>query len=535
MNQGSSTNRPHGPLVGIALILAYAFAQSPTPIGSAHGADSPSGQSALRDKVTAYRESHEKQIIQEFRQLLALPNLASDTPNIQRNARAIADLLQTHGVKASLLGLEGAPPVVLGDLTTPGAKSTITFYAHYDGQPVDRAQWNGDPWIPVLRDKRLEAGGQVIDWGSVPEHIDPEWRLYARSASDDKAPIIAMVTALDALRATGIALSVNLRFLFEGEEEAGSPHLQAFLDKYKPQLATDAWLLCDGPVHQSNRMQVYFGARGTTDLEMTVYGPNRGLHSGHYGNWAPNPIVLLTHLLDSMRAEDSTILISGYYDDVRPITDAERKALAELPRVDEQLKSELGIASTEGNGATLAEQILKPAINIRGIQAGHVGAMAANVISTEASASIDFRLVPNETPESIRRLVERHIHKMGFYIVQTDPDPETRRSHAKIIKLAWAPGYPAARTPMDSAMSRAVVQSIEGALGAPVIKFPGLGGSIPMYLFQQVSHVPVIGVPIVNYDNNQHSSNENIRLGHLWDGIEVFAGLFASLGSNLAT
>ena len=501
---------------------------------SANDSRDTEAQQTLREKVTGYRAEHEKEIIQEFRQLLSLPNLASDGPNIQKNAHAIADLLKAHGVQAKLLESEGAPPVVFGELQSPGAKSTITFYAHYDGQPVDKTQWKGDPWIPVIRDRPLEAGGQIIEWDSIPNHLPPDWRLYARSASDDKAPIIAMVTALDALRASGIALSVNLKFFFEGEEEAGSPHLESFLDKYRSQLATDAWILCDGPVHQSNRMQVYFGARGTTDLEMTVYGPNRGLHSGHYGNWAPNPIVLLTHLLDSMRAEDSRILIYGYYDDVRPLTTAERRALSELPKIDEQLKSELGLAWSEGDVASLAEQILKPAINVRGIQAGHVGAQAANVISTEASASIDFRLVPNETPDNIRRLVERHIEKMGFYIVHDAPDAATRRSHARIIKLGWAPGYPAARTQMDLPMSRAVVSAIEGALGAPVIKVPGLGGSIPMYLFQEASHVPVIGVPIVNYDNNQHSSNENIRLGHLWDGIAVFAGLFASLGPDIA-
>jgi acetylornithine deacetylase/succinyl-diaminopimelate desuccinylase-like protein len=515
-------------LIGVLLVVqatwALAFSSGPQ-------ASLIAGKT-IHEKVAQYRAAHEKQILDEFRQLLSLPNLASDVPNIDKNAHAIADLLKSHGVESRLLEVEGAPPVVLGELRTPGAKSDLMFYAHYDGQPVDRTQWKGDPWAPILRDKPLEAGGQVLDWSSLPDHFSPDWRLYARSASDDKAPIICMIAALDALRTSGVPLSVNLKFFFEGEEEAGSPHLKAFLDKYGSQLKTDAWLLCDGPVHQTNRMQVFFGARGTTDLELTVYGPNRGLHSGHYGNWAPNPIMALTHLLDSIRDENSKILIDGFYDDVRPLTAAEKRAVAGMPPVEDRLKTELGLAWTEGEGATLEEQILKPAINIRGIQAGHVGSQAANVISTEANASIDFRLVPDQTLERVRKLVERHIQKMGFYIVRETPDAATRQSHAKIIKLVWGAGYPAARTPMDSSLSRAVVSAIEDVLGSPIVKCPGLGGSIPMYLFQEQGRVPVIGVPIVNYDNNQHSSNENVRIGNLWDGIEVFAGLFALIAQT---
>src|SRR5215470_7075151 len=219
------------------------------------------------------------------------------------------------------------------------------------------------------------------------------------------------MAALDALRASNAPLSVNVKFMFEGEEEAGSIHLPDILKEHPDALDADIWLLCDGPVHQSRRMQVFFGARGETDLEITTYGPARPLHSGHYGNWAPNPIILLTHLIDSMRDTNGTILIPGFYDDVRPLTPTEKQALARTPAADVQLKQELAIPSPEGGGALLAQQILKPGLNVRGIQAGHVGAQAANIISTEAQASIDFRLVPNQTPEKVRERVEDHIKR----------------------------------------------------------------------------------------------------------------------------
>ena len=482
----------------------------------------------VRDQVRTYREAHEKQIIGEFVSLLSIPNHAGDTADIERNAQAISAMLQARGVTVRLLRVPSASPVVFGELRTPGATRTIGIYAHYDGQPVVPAQWQHPAFNPVLRD----ASGREVNW-QAQEHFDPQERLYARSTSDDKAPIETTMAALDALRSAHVTPSVNLKFFFEGEEEAGSPHLADIIAKYPETLDADAWLLCDGPVHQSGRMQVDFGSRGDIDLEMTVYGPARPLHSGHYGNWAPNPIVLLTHLLDSMRDADAHILIPGFYDDVRPLTPSERRMLAQTPAADEQLKQELAIAQPEGDGAKLAEQILKPAINVHGIQAGHVGEEAANVIGTEARASFDIRLVPNQTPERVRQEIEQHITRQGFFIVHQTPDLVTRCAHARVVKLEWGAGYPAYRAPVDNPMAQAVVRSVEQATGGPIIQVVSLGGSVPMYLFEGKEHRPVIGVPIANADNNQHAANENLRLQNLWDGIEIFGTLFAQLGSNL--
>ena len=215
-------------------------------------------RTTVANEARAWRAQHEREILQEFSDLLAIPNLASDAPNIQRNAAAIRALLEKRGLTTQLLTLGDAPPIVVGDLAAPGAKRTIAFYAHYDGQPVDPAKWKSDPWKPVMRD----GAGHDVDWRNA-KTIDPEWRLYARSSGDDKAPIIGMLAALDALRASGLKPGVNLRFVFEGEEEAGSPHLAQYLEKYPKVLRPDAWVLCDGPVHQSRRMELFFGARGT--------------------------------------------------------------------------------------------------------------------------------------------------------------------------------------------------------------------------------------------------------------------------------
>jgi acetylornithine deacetylase/succinyl-diaminopimelate desuccinylase-like protein len=367
----------------------------------------------------------------------------------------------------------------------------------------------------------LEAGG-----------IDPEWRLYARSASDDKAPLVAVLAALDALAAAGVPRSVNLKFFLEGEEEAGSPHLPQALPAHAELLAADGWLLCDGPVHQTRRMQVYFGARGVMGLEVTAYGPLRPLHSGHYGNWAPNPAVEIARVIASLRDTNGRILVPGFYEDVRPLSPAEKEALAAVPPVEGALQDALALSRTEGDGAPLVQQIMLPALNVRGLQSGAVGERASNAIPGEATASIDFRLVPDQTPEKVRARVEAHLRAQGYTLTGHAPTAAERRAAPRLLRLEWEGGYPPARTALDLPFSRAVVAAVEEARG-DVVRIPSLGGSVPMYLFAQVTGRPIVGLPIVNHDNNQHAADENLRLQNLWDGIETFAALVARMGPLL--
>ncbi len=509
---------------GIALGLALLGAFGPNVRAQGDGA-------GLRTQIRAYRAAHDVEILRELSDFLAIRNLASDSIGIRRNADHLRAMLERRGIATRLLeSPAGGPPVVYGELITRGATRTVMLYAHYDGQPVDTTQWVTPPWSPVLRDKPITDGGREIAFPTAPGSVQGEWRLYARSSGDDKSPIVAMLTAIDALRAARAPLTVNVKFFFEGEEEAGSGHLRPLLDRYADLLRADVWLFGDGPVHQSRRQQVVFGVRGVTGVELTVYGPARALHSGHYGNWAPNPIVLLSHLIASMRTDDGRITIAHFSDDVLPITDTDRQALRSIPRVDSALREEFQLAATEGNGAPLMERIMLPALNLRGIRGGQVGATASNTINTEARASIDFRLVPNQTPGRVRALVEAHARAQGFWLTNHDPGPEERRAHSKILKMEWEAGYPATRTSMSLPVSRAVIQSVEEAIGGPVITVPTLGGSLPMHEFAEVLRTPLIVLPIVNHDNNQHAANENLRLQNLFDGIEVYAGVLSRIG-----
>jgi acetylornithine deacetylase/succinyl-diaminopimelate desuccinylase-like protein len=482
--------------------------------------------------VREYRKANEDRIVRELREFLAIPNVASDTANIQNNAERLRGMLEARGIETHLLPVEGRGPVVFGKLEVPGAKRTVIFYAHYDGQPVDAAEWTDKaPFEPILYDNAMEAGGKRIPFPAAAEtsHYKDDWRIYARSASDDKSPIVALLAALDALNENKIPLTVNLKVIFEGEEEAGSEHLQQTLELHKNLLAADVLLTGDGPVHQSGRPLIFFGARGDIGLDITVYGPVRALHSGHYGNWAPNPAMGLSRLLAAMKDENGRVLIPHYYDDVAPLGDAEKKAIAELPFNDAELQKELGIAKPEGAGKKLAELLMEPSLNIRGIRSAYVGDQAQNVVPDRAEASFDARLVKGEDPKEKSRQIVEFIRKQGFFVVDREPTMDQRRSHDKVAKVIEQGGYRASRTRMDLPVSKAIIKVIKDSQGGDVVVAPTLGGSVPMYVFEDLG-LPWVGVPIVNYDNHQHSSDENLRLGHFWKGMETYGALLA--GSN---
>jgi acetylornithine deacetylase/succinyl-diaminopimelate desuccinylase-like protein len=504
----------------LAAALALAVLAGPAP---AAPVPAESRAAAAAKEARTWRRSHERAILAEFVRFLALPNVASDKPGIEKNAAALRALLEQRGLTVRVLKQGDAPPVVVGDLAGPAGARTVAFYAHYDGQPTDTLSWHGLPWTPVLR----SASGAELPLGG-DQPLDPEARLYARSAGDDKAPILAMLVALDALRAAGTKPAFHLRLVFEGEEEAGSPHLAAYMKAEPVLLRPDAWLICDGPVHQSGLPLLAFGARGTTSVELTVYGPVKGLHDGHYGNWVPNPASLLVRLLATLRDDEGQVTIPGFRDEVTPPSEAERAAIKAIPDVEPSLRSEFEIGDVEGGGAALNETLLQPAINIRGLKAGNVGDRATNTIPTEARASIDFRLVPAQTPASVRAHFEEHLASLGWTVVADVPDSATRVTHEKLVRLEWGAGYPAARTPLDAPFSSEVTRLIT-ALGIEPVRTPTLGGSVPMYLFRQPRDTPAIILPIANHDDNQHAPNENLRLQNLWDGIETFAALFAGL------
>ena len=519
-----------GLMASLAVCAASTKAQDPAQ-NVAHRTVVPA--SHVVQEVRAYRMDNEKRIVRELAEFLAIPNVASDTENIQKNAAHLVEMLEARGIETHLLPIAGRGPVVFGKLTTPTARRTLIFYAHYDGQPVDASAWtDSKPFEPALRSDAIEAGGKRLPFpensGKEDRPYQDDWRIYARSASDDKSPIVAMLAAIDALQARNIPLAVNLKFILEGEEEAGSDHLQQALELHKNLLDADLLITGDGPVHQSGRPLIFFGNRGDIGLDVTVYGPVRALHSGHYGNWAPNPAMELARLLASMMDANGRVLINGYYDDLAPLGEAEKKALQAMPQNDADLQRELGIAKPDGGGKKLVELLTEPSLNIRGLRSAYVGSQAQNVVPDRAEASIDARLVKGEDPKNKFEQIAAFIRKQGYFVVDREPTMDERRAHALVAKVSNQGGYRASRTSMELPASTALIHVMQAATGGDLVIAPTLGGSVPMYIFEDFK-LPWIGVPIVNYDNHQHSSDENLRLGQFWRGIEVYAALLADL------
>jgi acetylornithine deacetylase/succinyl-diaminopimelate desuccinylase-like protein len=462
----------------------------------------------LRARVNAYVASKQKQIVAELLELLAIPNVAADRPNIRRNAEHLKGLLGRHGLRAEVLETDGNP-LVYGALDVPGATRTLLFYCHYDGQPVDAAKWNQpDPFKPVVRGEGADA------------------RIYARSASDDKSPIVALLTAIDALKAVDAAPTSNIRVILDGEEEASSPSLVPAIARYKDRLRADVMVILDGPSHSSGRPTLVYGARGIVTADLTVFGPKSGVHSGNYGNWMPNPAQRLAALLASMKDDDGRVLVAGYYDAVAPLTAEERAMLDAVPDDATRMLQTFGVAAPQAAYPRLQDAIQHPTLNVRGLASSFVGAGARTIVPDRATAALDLRLVKETPAADLVAKVRAHIVKQGYHLVDQEPDAAARGQYPKLARFAvTGPAMQAFRTPASDPHARAMVTSMTRVFGQPPVQLRMLGGSVPIAGFIDALGFPALLVPIVNFDNNQHEENENLRLGAFFDGIVTIAAV----------
>jgi len=478
----------------------------------------------------AYRSAREKEILEEYMALLSLPNHGSNHADMRKNAAFIMAAFEDVGVEMELLELDGAPPAIFGEWRAEGASKTVVIYVHYDGQTALAENWNSDPFSPIIRAGKMEEGAATLAMTALDGEINPDWRIYARSASDDKAPIAALLTVMRAFKENGLRPSVNVKFFFEGEEEMGSPNLQAVIEKYQDKLASDYWLFFDGPRDSRGNARVVLGVRGSIGGQLTVYGPASGLHSGHYGNFAPNPVGRLAHLLASMRDEDGRVLIDGFYDKALPPDQMSKDLIEAIPPADDAIMDAIQVAGREHDGMRYEETHMYPALNFQGIEGGGVGARSRNVIVPRAYASLGMRIVPNMTKDHTEQVIEDHIRAQGYHIVREDPDLQTRLQHDKIIKVVWAKsGYSGVRVSPDEENTARLIEIMQWATDNSTLVYPILGGSLPLAHIVDGLRVPLVVLPIANQDNSQHAPNENIRIGNLWQGMELYAAILAGL------
>ncbi len=484
----------------------------------------------INPKIQEFINSKQTVLLNQFIEFLRIPNVLGDSINMERNASFIQLMLKQQSVESKLLrsNKPGSAPVVYGEVMTPGASTTIIFYAHYDGQPVNPAKWSEGlhPFTPKLLSDRHDKGGMPVAIPTTNKLWDPEWRIYARGASDDKAGVFAILAAYEVLRELKLKPNINIKFFFEGEEEAGSINLGQILEENKKLLDADLWLICDGPSHFSGKKQILFGVRGDANIDLKVYASKRPLHSGNYGNWAPNPAMRLAQLLSSMKDKDGMVTIKGFYDDVIPLTTVEKTAIFKIPEFETILRKDLLMINPDGAGRPFMELLNLPTLNINGIQSANIGNLSANIIPTEAEAALDLRLVKGNDVERQINKVIAHVKSLGYHVIDHEPTDEERTNFPLIAKISKrSHGYNAQRTPMDLPVAQRVITAVNTTINYELIQVPSLGGSLPLYLFEQILNTKPITLPIVNFDNNQHAENENVKIGFLLKGIETMAAI----------
>ena len=479
----------------------------------------PAWMPKAREWITANQQA----IVGELLDLLEIPNIAADRPNVKRNAEHLRGLFEKRGFTAELLETSGNP-LVYAELKVPGATRTLLLYCHYDGQPVDPKGWRQpDPFKPVVRQGK---DGSEVARPRELTRFDPEWRIYARSASDDKSPIVMILAAIDALAAAGERPTSNIRVILDGEEEADSPSLVPAIGKYRDKLGADLMVILDGPQHPSGRPTIAYGARGITRVDVTVFGPKVGVHSGNYGNWIPNPAQRLALLLASMKDEEGRVLVKGWNDGIEKLTRAEEAMLSAVPEDAATMLRAFGVAAPEQAYPKLQQALQYPTLNVRGLVSAFVGPAARTIIPDSATASIDIRLVKETPAAAMVEKLRAHLVAQGYHIVEGQPDDETRRRYSKLASLTTlGEGTSAFRTSPSDPRARALAASITAAHGVEAVHLRTLGGTVPIAPFIAALGFPAVLVPTVNFDNNQHEENENLGLGNLFEGILTVAAI----------
>ncbi len=457
--------------------------------------------------------------------LLSLPNDAHHPDHLQRNLAWVREAFTQRGFTTTELSSEGFP-LLLAERSVEDASQTVLVYLQIDGQPVDPSRWfQADPFGPALKARQEEGAWAEIPWASLTSGpVDPEWRVFARSASDAKGPVAMFLTALDIFAAEGLAQTYTLKVIMDFEEEMGSPNLPAAVERHKEALAADMLIIFDGPRHVSNLPSLTFGARGIATVDLIVYGPKVPQHSGHYGNYAPNPAFRLARLLASMKDDAGRVVIPGYYDGIT-LDDETRAILAQVPDDEADIQRTLGIAHPDSVAETYQEAIQYPSLNVRGMASGWVDEAVRTIIPSFAHAEIDVRLTPETDPERLLGLIRRHIEDQRYYVIDREPTDDERAVHPRIASFTYEVSYGAFRTPYDSEVGLWLTQAMQRAFGQDPIRKRMSGGSIPISPFIQTLGLPAVTVPTVNADNNQHSPNENLRVGNYLDGIKTFLAI----------
>jgi acetylornithine deacetylase/succinyl-diaminopimelate desuccinylase-like protein len=481
-------------------------------------------QTLNMNEINTLSREKAQDVFKEYREFLSLPNDANKPDELEPNMLWCEKAFKKRGFTTERLKTKRLP-LILAERGHPGANKTVLFYIQIDGQPVDPSKWlQKGPFVPTLKKQTKKDDWETIPWESLYDNYDDDWRIFARSASDAKGPINTFLIALDIIADKGILPNYNIKVIMDMEEEMGSPNLPPAVKRYKNKLKADRLVILDGPRHPSNKPTLTFGARGIVTIQLKVQGPKFPQHSGHYGNYVPNPAVRLSQLIASMKDDNGKVTIPGYYDGVT-ISEEARSIMSAVPDDEDKIRRSIGFSKPDQVANTYQESIQYPSLNVRGMKSGWVEKEVRTIIPSFALAEIDVRLVKETDPKRMVKLIKNHIKSEGYYIIDRDPTDSERAKHNKIITFNHRIGYLAFRTPVNSEIADWLRAALINGFGEePIIKRTS-GGSVPISPFVNTLNVPAVTVPTVNPDNNQHSPNENLRVGNLIESIRTHVAL----------
>ena len=474
-------------------------------------------------------QKHVKNYYGDLYDFVSLPSNAHIKEQIQPNLDWLKKAFEKQGFATQTLPT-GGHPVFFAEqkpnVLPSGPLKTLLFYMHFDGQPVEPEKWQQEsPYKPVLKQKNAAGQWEAIDWNKLQTGYDPEWRIFARASSDDKGPIVMLLAALDMMQKENVKSPYHIKVILDSEEEIGAPHLAEMVKAHKDKLTADFLMVMDGGRHLSNEPTLTYGCRGIATITLTTYGPKTPQHSGHYGNYAPNPALRMAHLLASMKDEEGRVTIPGYYDGVNIDANA-RKILAAVPDDPELIRQKLVFAQPDKVAANYQESLQYPSLNIRGLVCANIGQKANTIIPDEATADIDLRLVPESTPDHLIGCMKKHIESKGYLILIRKPTDVERLQYPKIVTLKENESRMLPfRTDFGIYPDRWLTAAIVRTFGKDPIKIRMTGGSVPIVPFLRELNLPAIHVPMVNTDNNQHAANENLRLGNYVEGIKTWLAI----------
>ncbi|MEY8021237.1 M20/M25/M40 family metallo-hydrolase [Muriicola sp. SD30] len=455
--------------------------------------------------------------VEELIEFLKLPNIGSDPEQVVQNLEWCRDRFNRLSFDTQIIKTEGAP-LLFAEKRISVDKKTILFYLQIDGQPVDPSEWEQtDPFIPVIKEKGEKGMWNSVSW-EPGDPLNPEWRVFGRSASDSKGPAMAFITALDYFHQKSLKTACNIKVIMDFQEELGSPTLARAVEENKSLLDADMVLIMDGTRHISNWPTLTYGARGIATATIKIFGPSSPLHSGQYGNYAPNPVFAASHFIASLKDPNGRVIIPGFYDGI-VLSDQDKIALSSLPENEDSLKMRLGISKSEAVGNNYQESLQYPSLNIRGLRSAWVGKEVRTIIPEDVEIEIDMRLVPETPGERMVELLEGHLRKEGFYLVDSIPTAEERSVHPKIASMKYRLGSLPFRTEMNSETGEFLNRALGNVFGKKVVNMRTTGGSQPIAPFVKTMDVPAVSIRIPNPDNSIHAPNENLRLGNFLEGI----------------